>query len=417
MKVLIVNVSDCDGGAARAAYRQHLGLLAAGVDSMMLVHHSRREDDSTIMRPHTIADKALAMLRPHIDQLPLIFYKPNKNIYFSPGWFSFGDIVNRINELNPDIVHLHWINKGMLTVEDVERIKPLIVWTMHDTWAFTGGCHTVLQCDKYLSQCGACPALGSKKKYDLSTKIFDRKKKTYSKVQNKVMIIAVSKWLESCARKSSLLSTFPIVTIHNPLNTNTYKPLDKTTAKSILNIKGFKRVILFGAMSAINDVNKGYSELVQAINRLKFKAEEVEIIVFGSSQPKNVIPLNYKVTYLGHLFDDISLQVIYSAADVMVVPSRQEAFGQTASEAMSCGTPVVAFGTSGLLDIVDHKVNGYLAEPYSTDDLAYGIEWVLNYPSYNNLAKSARNKVLHHFDSKIITRKLISIYKAMLLKN
>lgn len=417
MKVLIVNVSDSDGGAARAAYRQHLGLLTAGIDSTMLVQHSRRVDDYSVMGPHTMTDKVLAMLRPHVDQLLLMFYKPNKNIYFSPAWFSFGDIVNKINKLDPDIVHLHWICKGMLTIEDIARIKSPVVWTLHDAWPFTGGCHTVPQCDKYLSECGACPVLRSTKLHDLSTKIFERKKKIYSKINNKVMIVAVSKWLASCARKSSLFSNFPIVTIHNPINTNTYKPMDKAAARSILNMEDGKKVILFGAMSALNDVNKGYSELVEAINKLKFKTDEVEFIVFGCSQPKDAIPLNYQVTYLGHLFDDISLQVIYSAADVMVVPSRQEAFGQTASEAMSCGTPVVAFGTSGLLDIVDHKVNGYLADPYDTDDLAFGIEWVLSNPCYKDLATSARNKVLHHFDSKIVSNEFISLYQTLLLKN
>lgn len=415
MRILIVNVSDSDGGAARAAYRQHLGLLEAGVDSTMLVQ-AKRHDDYTIIGPSTMKDKVFSALRPHIDQIPLRFYKANLEIYFSPAWFSFGGLVDKINSLNPDIVHLHWVCKGMLTVEDILRIKSPIVWTLHDTWPFTGGCHTVHLCQKYLSVCESCPVLVSSKLHDLSKKIFERKRKAYSKI-NKVTIVAVSKWLESCAKNSTLLSKKEIVTIPNPINTLTYKPLDKLVAKSILNIGKGRKVILFGAMSAIDDKNKGYSELLEAINKLKLKSDEVELVVFGSSQPKKAIASNYKISYLGHFFDDVSLQVVYSSADVMVVPSRQEAFGQTASESMSCGTPVVAFGTSGLLDIIDHKINGYLATPYDTTDLANGIEWVLINPSYNELSRNAREKVVRQFDSKIVSDKFISLYRSILSEN
>jgi glycosyltransferase involved in cell wall biosynthesis len=100
--------------------------------------------------------------------------------------------------------------------------------------------------------------------------------------------------------------------------------------------------------------------------------------------------------------------------DVMVVPSLQEAFGQTASESMACGTPVVAFGATGLLDIVDHKINGYLAKPFDTDDLKNGIEWVLNTPNYDELCKNAREKVLREFDSKIVAKRHIELYEEVL---
>jgi glycosyltransferase involved in cell wall biosynthesis len=415
MKILIVNKYDKEGGAAIAAYRLHKSLLEVGVQSSMLVQ-KKITDDYTVVGSVTIKQKLISAINYHVDQLPVFFYKNKSADLFSPSWFSFGDILKQINAIQPDIVHLHWICKGMLTIEDLAKIKVPIVWTLHDSWAFTGGCHIIRSCDKYLNVCEACPELMSNKPKDLSKKVFERKRKAYSKI-NKMTVVTVSKWLESCARNSTLLKDKEIITIPNCINTTAYKPLDKLLAKSILNINKSKKVILFGAMSAVDDKNKGYSELLEAINKLKLKTDEVELIVFGSAQPKKPPPLKYKVSFLGRFFDDISLQIIYSAADVMVVPSRQESFGQTASESMSCGTPVVAFGTSGLVDIVEHKVNGYLAKPYDTIDLANGIEWVLGHVNYKELAENAREKVVRKFDSKIVSDAYVSLYQSMLSNN
>jgi len=410
MKILIVNVSDRDGGAARAAFRLHEGLLDVGVESCMLVQ-SKLGDNYTVIGPVTKKTKVISKLRPHIDQLPLVFYKNKTVTLFSPAWFLCGDVVNQINEINADVVHLHWIAKGMLALESIAKIKAPIVWTLHDSWAFTGGCHITGGCDKYIYQCGSCPNLRSKNHRDLSSKIFEKKKKMFNRVSS-MTIVAVSKWLESCAKSSALLKDHNIINLPNLINTEKFKPVDKHVAKSMLNIDEGKKIILFGAMSATDDANKGYKELIEAIDKLV--SDNIELVIFGSSQPKEHVDLKYKTHYLGHLFDDISIQVVYSAADVTVVPSKIEAFGQTASESMSCGTPVVAFGTTGLLGIIDHKLNGYLAEPLDTEDLAKGIEWVLSASNYRELCQEARNKVVREFDSSVVIAKYMALYKNIL---
>jgi glycosyltransferase involved in cell wall biosynthesis len=141
------------------------------------------------------------------------------------------------------------------------------------------------------------------------------------------------------------------------------------------------------------------------------------LVVFGSSKPKKPQGFKQKAHYLGHLHDDVSLRVLYSAADVMVVPSLQEAFGQTASESMACGTPVVAFGATGLLDIVEHQKTGYLAKPFEVSDLAAGIDWVSNAPNYKDLCQNARQKVLQEFDSQVVAKKYIELYKQVSYSN
>lgn len=415
MKIVIVNTSDIIGGAARAAYRLHKSLLNKGVDSQMLVQEKISDDFTVITNRQSFLRMIVVKIRPIIDAFPVRFYKNRTKTLFSPSWLGFNNVVNQINALNPDVVHLHWINGGMIKIEDIIKIKAPIVWTLHDNWAFTGGCHIMWECKKYVNKCGTCPRLGSNKEEDLSRKIFNRKQKTYKKLPN-LVIVAVSKWLEDCARESSLLKCHKIVKLPNPIDTNIFKPFDKLQARKLWNLPINKKLVLFGAMSATSDVNKGFKELSESLGFLN-NAENIEFVIFGSSEPKQKHLFKVKTHYLGHLSDDVSLVTLYSAVDVMIVPSLQEAFGQTASESMACGTPVVAFGHSGLLDIVEHKKTGYLAKPFDTNDLADGIKWVINTTNYEELSKNGRNKIVAEFDSLAVANNYIELYENIIKGN
>jgi glycosyltransferase involved in cell wall biosynthesis len=198
----------------------------------------------------------------------------------------------------------------------------------------------------------------------------------------------------------------------NPIDIDVFSPILKTIARDLLRLDRSKKYVLFGAMGATSDPRKGFKELTKA---LSFLENDVELLVFGSSRPK--VPLGFKQTthYFGHLHDDLTLKVLYSSADVMVVPSQQEAFGQTATEAMSCGTPVVAFRHTGLLDIVDHKKNGYLALPFDEQDLASGIDWVLCSDDLQALGNHARNKIVEQFSTGKVLSSCIDLYDRCIL--
>lgn len=409
MKLLHVSTSDINGGAARAAFRLHNALLAAGEDSKMLVQ-SKSSDSYNVITVQKKINKLVAKLRPTIDSIPVSFYKNRSHTLFSPNLCFSYDLVNQINSIAPDVVHLHWINGGMLQIEDIAKIEAPIVWTLHDMWPFTGGCHYSEYCIGYLSECGSCKVLASNKKYDLSQLVYRRKYKTFKHIKN-MTIVPVSKWLEQEARISSLLKRFPIVQLPNPINTQKFSPIQKELARQLLNLPKNKKLVLFGAIAATSDPRKGFEQLMKAMEEIQ--SNNVELLVFGSSKPDMLSPysLTKKIHYIGHLHDDISLRLLYSAADVTVVPSLQEAFGQTATESMACGTPVVAFAATGLLDIVDHMENGYLAKPYSHEDLAYGIETIVNSHNNENMSLNARNKVLTHYDSKVVAENYIDVYR------
>jgi glycosyltransferase involved in cell wall biosynthesis len=204
----------------------------------------------------------------------------------------------------------------------------------------------------------------------------------------------------------------------NPgLDLNIFKPIDKKIARTILNLSQEKTLILYGAIHSTTDTNKGFHYLKSAIQILKMKGWGTlsELLIFGSSDQKYTIDSKMKTHYFGRIYDEISLSIIYSAADVMVVPSIQESFGQTASEAMACGTPVVAFGATGLLDIVDHKKTGYLAIPFEPNDLANGIEWILQDDNRRiGLSELARMKAVKAFSIDLMAKRYISLYKEIM---
>jgi glycosyltransferase involved in cell wall biosynthesis len=410
MKVLIVNTSDIQGGAARAAYRLHNALLVEGVESQMLVQ-SKSSDDYTVIGPVSKVNKMMGKLRPTLDSLPVRHYSERTKTLFSPSWVPLSNIVERINEINPDVVHLHWIAGGMVRIEDIAKIKAPIVWSLHDMWAFTGGCHYDESCGAYKNECGSCKVLGSQKQSDLSSKVFKRKQLTFSKIKH-LNIVGLSRWLASEAKASSLFSSTPVYNLPNPIDTQLFAPFDKAQARALFSLPQDKRLILFGAMGATSDPRKGYKELSDALQSVSTAG--AELVVFGSSQPKQVQGFEQPVHYLGNLHDDVSLRVLYSVADVMVVPSIQENLSNSIMESLACGTPVVGFDIGGNADLIEHQRTGYLAKPFDTQDLAAGIDWVLNAGNYSELCENARDKVLKEFDSTLVANKYIELYKNIL---
>lgn len=410
MKILIVNFSDLQGGAARAASRLHISLLNENIDSKMFVS-LKNGDNFKVLTQQSNSQKLLVKFKAIFNTFPLKRYK--KPALFSPSFTPSLGVVKAINKLNPDIVHLHWVNAGMLRIEDLNKIKAPIVWSLHDMWAFTGGCHYSGDCSGYMKNCGKCPVLNSSAENDISRKIFKRKEKTFSKLSD-ITIVGLSKWLEESAKLSSLLKDKNIINLPNPIDIHIFKPFDKACARELWKLPKDKKLVLFGSMSATSDVRKGFIELSNALKELD--NDNVELLIFGSSKPKNPYQFGFKTHYLGQLNDDISLVTLYNVADVMVVPSLQENLSNVIMESLACGTPVVAFNIGGNSDMIDHQKNGYLAKPYLATDLANGINWVINNNTANEVSQKAREKVIENFSNAVVAKKYIQLYTEILKK-
>ncbi len=413
MKVLVVNTSDKQGGAARASYRLYKSLLGENVDCKMLVLDKCSDDYNVYSTIPNNSKKLYTQLISLLNRIPVGRYKNKTKTLFSIDKYSSTNIDKYIDEIKPDILHLHWINHGMLKVKDLSHLKIPIIWSMHDNWLFTGGCHIKWECNKYIEECGACPRLGSQKDNDLSRKFWIQKKKNFQQINN-LTIIGLSKWMAKSAKESSLLKNYNIVNLPNPIDTKSYFQFNKQIARSLWGFPTYKKLVLFGAMSATSDINKGFKELSEAITAID--RTDLEFVVFGSSEPENPPNLGCHIHYVGSLSDDVSLVALYNSVDVMVVPSLQENLSNAIMESLACGTPVVAFDIGGNSDMVEHKSNGYLAKPYNTDDLALGINWVLDSENYTKLSDNAVSKVENEFSFDIVSKKYIDLYKSILNK-
>jgi glycosyltransferase involved in cell wall biosynthesis len=409
MKVLMVNTYDIRGGAARSTMRTYQALKSQGVEVKLMVQN-KWSDDEAVLGPNGSFAQMAAALRPYLD-FAIAFPWHRRRITYFPAWLP-GNFTRRVARENPDIVHLNWITGGFVSIESISALNVPVVWTLHDMWAFTGGCHYAEDCTRYEKACGKCPILRSGKEHDPSRWVFRRKEKSYGRIKN-LTIITPSHWLADCVKKSPLLGNSRVEVIHNSLDTGTFFPEDRQLSRARFGFRDDKKVILFGALDATKNRLKGFMELCEALQQIPGK-EKYELAVFGSSETEHQALNGFDVRYLGHIAGDAELRKLYSAADVMVVPSIQEVFGQTATEAMACATPVVAFGATGLLDIVEHKINGYLAEPFKPADLAAGILWCLEDEGRRlQLSSAAVETVRNKFDMNKNIHQFISLYKSI----
>ena len=258
MKILHVNTSDIQGGAARAAFRLNRALNKLKVDSKMLVQSKAGDDLNVKSVAETKIQKGLAKIRPYYDMLPLKLYKNRQKAPFSVARTG-EDICKNEYTKEADLINLHWINGGFLSLKSIKKLNQLhkpIVWTLHDMWPFTGGCHYSGGCAKYKEKCGQCPILNSSKDRDLTRRIWEKKNKYYKNLN--LTIVTCSTWLAQCVKDSSLFNDLRIEVIPNSLDINVFKPIKKEIARDILNLPQNKYLILFGAMSATSDKRKGF---------------------------------------------------------------------------------------------------------------------------------------------------------------
>ncbi len=410
MKVLMINHSDASGGAARAAYRLHKGLCLKGIDSQMLVQQ-KLSGDAMVSGPATKFQKATALARQGLDGLPLELYRKKTKSLFSPAWVPFSGILKKIQNIDPDIVHLHWVAGGMLRVEDLALIKKPVLWSLHDMWAFTGGCHTDEDCGKYTANCGKCPVLGSNIENDLSRSVFKHKKEAYGRMSN-LTVVGLSRWSADCARKSRLLGGNRIEILPNPIDLSVFRPMGKNQARDMLNLPKDKKLICFGALDALVVPNKGFGNLSASLERIR--DNDIELVIFGGNRPADATDFSFPVHYLGRLYDDLSLRVLYSAVDLTVVPSFQENLSNVIMESLACGSPVAAFNIGGNSDMIVHKENGYLAEPYEPQSLAEGISWILRRPNPALLSEKAVRKVKSCFEIDKVSGQYKTLYEEII---
>lgn len=407
MKVLHINTSDSSGGAAIAAFRLHTEMLNQGIDSFFFCLNRTFNDNERVFSIGNFLkfrSRTIDVFKRHF------FYK---QLTSKKGLFSKVSIGhscrNEIDYKNYDIIYIHWVNNGFLNFQGIEEIlksEKKVFWFMHDMFPITGGCHQSFECSKYINQCNECPYLKKNFYYDLAKKQFNTKVRLFSKYKN-LSFITPSNWLFECTKKSYIAQNHNVYCIPNLLDTTIFFKFDKLTCRKIYNISPEKKVILFGADSALTNPYKGFDFFMDALQILNKKEsvnnKEIEIVLFGSSYNQKIdkmIPFQTK--FIGYLHDNYSLAMLYNSADVFCIPSLADNFPNTILEAINCKLPVVGFNVGGIPDMVNRN-SGYLAEYKNSMDLAVGIETILNC------------KHEYHFDvlENLNTKKIIDKHKAL----
>jgi glycosyltransferase involved in cell wall biosynthesis len=419
LKVVHINTYDGNGGAGRACLRLNKALHAENIDSKIIVHYKFGKNEAVLSFNTNALQKAYTAATIVLERFlakPLL--KPLKRTPFSFTWFG-RSIINHPDVKAADVIHLHWVNHSFLNPSHLAELRKLnkpIVWTFHDSNAFTGGCHVRYTCDHFVRQCGYCPLLKKADANDTSHQIWQQKHDAYQQMQ--FNIIAPSAWMLSSVLQSSLMHDRPVLQIPNTLETDIFKPSDKQAAKKALGLLEDKFVFLTGFMPSRKDLHKGTSYLLESLELLKerlgVKAEQIELVVFGNRNAKDVPDFSFKTSFLGTINDDEKLALCYSAADAFLIPSLEDNLPYTVMESLACGTPVVAFTTGGIPDMVQHEQNGYLAEYRSSKSLADGMEWVISHPDRTVLQQSARQTVMTKYAEPVIAQKHVQLYQQLL---
>lgn len=420
MRVLIVNTSERIGGAAIAANRLMEALNNNGIKAKMLVRDKQTDQISVVP-----LDKSWLHAVKFVWERFCIWCANgfHKHRLFELDLANVGTDITSLPEFQEaDVIHLHWINQGFLSLDDIQKIlksgKP-VVWTMHDMWPFTGICHYAHECENYRNHCHTCPQLNSSHTKDLSFHTFDKKANLLH--GSRIQFVACSHWLEELAQRSALLHDFPIACIPNAVDTKVFHPMNRRQCREALSLPTDRRLLLFSSQY-ISDRRKGFDYLVEALHHLlnlhSEWSEQMALVVAGGDVEKaipNEMPLPvYRLPYIS---DENRMAQVCNAVDIFTIPSLQDNLPNTVVEAMACAVPCIGFEVGGIPEMIDHLHNGYIAPLKDTRQFAEGIHWLITEGDYDMLSREALRKAQTTYSETSVATAHIAIYNRITGKN
>lgn len=410
LRVLIVNTSEQTGGAAIAANRLMEALNAHGVKAKMLVRDKVTERITVVRLPHSplekwrfVWERARVWMHNRLSR---------KNLWAMDIANTGYDITSLEEFQEANVIHLHWVNQGFLSLKDIERILASgkrIVWTMHDMWPMTAICHHSADCMHFTEHCHDCFLLHHPAAKDLSYKVYEQKQEMM--LHGRVTFVGCSEWITDLARKSALLQGQRIVSIPNAIHSSVFHPMPQAEARKLHHLPQEGKLILFGSLK-VTDKNKGIDYLVEAIKLLEKagKAQQIGIVVVGTQTDKVAQLFSLPIHTIPYITDEHRMASLYSAVDAFVTPSLHENLPNVIAEAMSCGVPCVGFHVGGIPEMITHQEDGYVAHYKDADDLAQGIDYVLSDTHHQRLSEQAR-KAAHRYHEDRVALQYIKEYE------
>ncbi len=422
MKILHINKSDSSGGAAVAAVRLLKAQRGQGMDAQMLTLESMAEDEDIVPLLSSRWQETGKMLRFLAE---IYSFSPKEKgrqhrFAFSPARFGF-DISRHPLVVQADVLHLHWINQGFVSLTGLQQLLNLnkpIVWTLHDMWPFTGGCHYPGECSRFVSGCGHCPFLKRAGENDISARQHAIKKKIYNNAR--MAFVGCSQWMADQAARSAVVqpdSGHIVKSIFNPIDTILFAPGPREDARQAFQLPAHKKLVLVGAAN-VNDTRKGIHHLAGALQHLT-KIEpsllkDMEVVVFGKNAHQILSEMPFRVHPVAFVKTQPQMAQLYRAADVFVLPSMQDNLPNTVMESLACGTPVAAFEVGGVPEMIEHQQRGTLAPPGDEATLAQGIHFLLTAPGIDERRVNARRFVENHCTPQIIARQYQALYQSLI---
>ena len=402
MKILHIVGGSPNNGVFKGANILHKSLLQENIHSIILNDTIVDKNGLNNFNSENLVFFNDSIFKKIFNKLFVNFEKVLKFIFLHSPRETFtiglmGSDITKIKEYkDADIIHIHWLSQGFIKMKSLSKVKKPIVWTMRDMWSFTGGAHYTMDFLNYENS-------------KISDYFKNYKKKIFK--QN-FHFVAVSNWLKEKAKDSDVLGDHEIIKIDNNISVKDFNKIDKSKAHSLLNISTKKKIILYGAQNP-QSKRKGWDIFLSTLEKLD--KSRYYLLIFGNFWSHNVLNktgIEYKS--LGFINDNKTLSAIYSAADLFVASSIQDAWPKTFAEAMSCELPVVCFDNTSISEIVDHKSNGFVVKNRNSDELKFGIDWLSERIEDNlDYGKKGRKKI-ENFDSKVIAKKYISLYEKLL---
>ncbi len=418
MKIALVSSYELEGGAARASHRLFEALRRAGLDASLHVLYRSSTNPQVHGSSGTHSKgtaRIAARLRWHVDQAPGALLGLQRG-EFSLNWLRAG-LAQRLRGVAADVVHLHWLHAGFASVAEIAALRGPVVWTAHDMWPFTGGCHYDAGCGRFEdAACNPCPLQTRGLAFALPRQRLAAKVRATAATD--LRFVCPSGWMAGVASRSVVARGRRVQVIPNAIDTARFKPMDRRAARELFGLQQDSSVLLFGAVNAEADARKGYAQLDAALQRLLARGLSADVqaglllCVFGGAGRGDGLLHGIPVRHVGHLHDDESLVALYSAADLFIAPSLQDNLPNTVLEANACGLSTVAFDIGGMTDLIEHRHSGWLATAGDAEALADGIAHALQHPQWRQAAgAAARASAVARFSYPVVAAAHAALYR------
>lgn len=414
MKITHLATYDLAGGAARAAYRLHRGLIATGQESRMLVLYKTSSDPTVVpfAVPRGLSARVRrALRRRRLERTARTAGWPSGTVFSTDLSQHGADVLGQIAPT--DILNLHWIAGFFDYGEFFRGLPPRmpVVWTLHDMNPFTGGCHYDAACGKFQACCGACPQLGSRDPQDLSARIWQRKRAALSSRSGRLHVVTPSRWLAKEAGKSALLSGLPISVIPYGVDVEQFQPRSQDLARQKYGIPAHSKTVLFVAHS-VAERRKGLTVLLEALKGLQ-RQEDLVFLAVGRDLSNKHLDSRFKT--IEFVDDQTELSFVYAAADLFVIPSLEDNLPNTTLEALACGIPTVGSRVGGIPDVVRDGETGILVPAGDPQALTEAIAALLTEPQRRaSLSQESRRVALRDFTLEAQANRYAALYATML---